>query len=512
MSQRLADRFAECRAADRTAFVAFVTAGYPTLESTVPALLELEKNGADVIELGVPFSDPMADGSTIEAASVVAIKNGVVYSDVLRYCSEARAQGLKVPVLMMGYYNSFLAAGVEETCKAAAEAGVDGFIIVDLPCEESWRAMAPAAAANQLSLVPLASPTSGPERIAQVAEAALNPIPGMVYVVSLLGTTGMRDTEAVEAKRLRVAECKSVVDSVRDAAEKLGCPRGELPIVVGFGITQRAHVEEFGAFADGCVVGSKIVSEIGRNGIAAAGKVVRELSGGPLGSSSGAKSSYAAPAKSASQLAAQKKHADKWNFQGRTAAESVFGGRFIPETLMVAHKELEAAWNKWKVDPEFKAELATLRRDFIGGPTPLYHAKRLSAYCGGAQIWMKREELAHTGAHKINNAVGQALLAIKLGKKRIIAETGAGQVRIAPNWPPAVSVCLPSFCLSVCLSVCLCVRVSGLRPPGACCCAPAADWLSDWLPVHRATAWGRHRRRVCTAGAGVHRLHGRRGE
>ena len=100
MSQRLADRFAECRAAKRTAFVGFVTAGYPTLDSTVPAMLELEKNGTDVIELGVPFSDPMADGSVIEAASVVALKNGVLYSDVLKYAAEARKQGLKVPVLL----------------------------------------------------------------------------------------------------------------------------------------------------------------------------------------------------------------------------------------------------------------------------------------------------------------------------------------------------------------------------------------------------------------------------
>ena len=114
MSQRLADRFADCRAQKRTAFVGFVTAGYPTLDATVPALLELEKNGCDVIELGVPFSDPMADGSVIEAASVVALKNGVVYSDVLKYAAEARKQGLTVPLLLMGYYNSFLAAGVEE--------------------------------------------------------------------------------------------------------------------------------------------------------------------------------------------------------------------------------------------------------------------------------------------------------------------------------------------------------------------------------------------------------------
>merc|ERR1719183_1443175 len=98
---------------------------------------------------------------------------------------------------------------------------------------------------------------------------------------------------------------------------------------------------------------------------------------------------------------------------------------------MVAHAELEEAWKKWKVDPAFKAELKRLREDFIGGPTPIYHAKRLSEFVGGAQIWFKREELAHTGAHKINNAVGQALLALKLGKRRIIAETGAGQHGVA---------------------------------------------------------------------------------
>ena len=428
MSKRLADRFADCRAAKRTAFVGFVTAGYPTLDATVPALLELEKNGCDVIELGVPFSDPMADGSVIEAASVVALKNGVVYSDVLKYAAEARKKGLKVPMLLMGYYNSFLAAGVEETCKASAEAGVDGFIIVDLPVEEGWRVMSPAAARNNLSLVPLASPTSGPERIAQATAAALNPIPGMVYVVSLLGTTGMRDEEAAAAKKKRLIECKGVVESIRDAAVKLGVQRHDLPVVVGFGITSRAHVEEFGAFADGCVVGSKIVKEIESGGIPAAGKVVADLSGGPLQTAvKDGVVTFKKKATSSQELATQKKFADKWNFgsaadthieKDKDIPGGVFGGRFIPETLMVAHKELEAAWNKWKSDPEFKAELATLRRDFVGGPTPLYHAKRLSEQCGGAQIWMKREELAHTGAHKINNAIGQALLAMKLGKKR----------------------------------------------------------------------------------------------
>merc|ERR1711972_658205 len=123
-------------------------------------------------------------------------------------------------------------------------------------------------------------------------------------------------------------------------------------------------------------------------------------------------------------MGSKKTAADKWNF-------GIFGGRYIPETLMVAHDELEAAWNKYKIDPEFKAELARLRRDFIGGPTPIYHAKNLTKKCGGAKIYLKREDLAHTGAHKINNAIGQALLAKKIGKKRIIAETGAGQHGVA---------------------------------------------------------------------------------
>lgn len=427
MSARLAARFAACRDAGRTAFVAFLTAGYPTKADTVPALLELEKNGADVIELGVPFSDPMADGSAIEAASVVAIQNGTIYSDVLAFAREAREKGLTVPLLLMGYYNSFLAAGIEETCKECKAAGVDGFIIVDLPCEEAWRAMAPAAARNDLSLVPLASPTSGLERIEQAVECALHPSPGMVYVVSLLGVTGARDSEKAAAKAERLAECKSVVESVRAAAEKHGCPAGGLPVVVGFGITKREHVLEFGAFADGCVVGSKLVTEIGNGGVAAVGKACHELSGGPLAI---ADIKIVEPAtkrqKTSQEEEEQKKHADKWNFN-----QSVFGGRFIPETLMVAHQELEEAWAKWKVDPEFKAELARLRKEFIGGPTPIYHAKRLTEHCGGAQIWFKREELAHTGAHKINNAIGQAVLALKLGKKRIIAETGAGQHGVA---------------------------------------------------------------------------------
>jgi tryptophan synthase beta subunit len=113
-----------------------------------------------------------------------------------------------------------------------------------------------------------------------------------------------------------------------------------------------------------------------------------------------------------------------------------FGGRYIPEVLAKAHDELTEAYEAARRDPEFAAELLELQRHYVGRPTALYFAERLTEECGGARIWLKREDLAHTGAHKINNAIGQALLAKRLGKPRIIAETGAGQHGVA-----AATVC-----------------------------------------------------------------------
>jgi tryptophan synthase beta chain len=108
-----------------------------------------------------------------------------------------------------------------------------------------------------------------------------------------------------------------------------------------------------------------------------------------------------------------------------------FGGRFVPETLIAALDQLETEYFQSRKDPAFQAELDILLRDFVGRPSPLYFAKRLTEHCGGAQIWLKREDLNHTGAHKINSTLGQALLTIRMGKKRVIAETGAGQHGVA---------------------------------------------------------------------------------
>jgi tryptophan synthase beta chain len=108
-----------------------------------------------------------------------------------------------------------------------------------------------------------------------------------------------------------------------------------------------------------------------------------------------------------------------------------FGGRYVPETLIRALDELAVDYDKARNDAAFQAELADLLKNYVGRPSPLYFAKRLTEQCGGAQIWLKREDLNHTGAHKINNTLGQALLTLRMGKKRVIAETGAGQHGVA---------------------------------------------------------------------------------
>ena len=194
-------------------------------------------------------------------------------------------------------------------------------------------------------------------------------------------------------------------------------------MAVGFGVSKREHVLDLKKHgAEGAVVGSAIINAIQNAGstaerVAAVKKLVKDLTTGPT------------PA-TASDNGVQPR--DTAEVEKRPEyAFGEFGGRYIPETLMEAHEELERQYNIAKADPEFQAEVDRYRREYIGGPTPTYFAKNLTEKMGGAQIWLKREEMAHTGAHKINNAIGQALLAKRLGKKRIICETGAGQHGVA---------------------------------------------------------------------------------
>jgi tryptophan synthase alpha subunit len=241
MSQRLRETFERGRRDGRTLFMPYLTGGYPRRDDTVRLLLALEAAGGDVIELGVPFTDPLADGATIQHANQVAVEQGVSLVDCLGYVAEARAAGLEAPVLLMGYYNPIVAVGEEECCRRAAEAGVDGFIVVDLPPEEAGVLLA-GCHRYDLSMVPLVAPTTSDERVARLASVA----DAFLYCVSVTGTTG--------ARQELPAELGEFLGRVRRVTS--------LPLAVGFGISTRAHVERVGAVAEAAIVGSGIIAAI----------------------------------------------------------------------------------------------------------------------------------------------------------------------------------------------------------------------------------------------------------
>ena len=225
----------------RASLVGYLTGGYPAKEETVDLLLALEKGGADVIELGVPFTDPMADGATIQVCNEVALQQGVGLTQCLDYVKKARESGLETPVILMGYYNPFRAYGLEKLASDAAACGVDGFIIVDLPPEEAPELTAFSAPAG-LDLIRLATPTTDDERLPKV----LNKASGFIYYVSILGVTGSASTPE-DATRKAVMRLKSHTD---------------LPVAVGFGIKTPEMAATIAKSADAAVVGSAIVDRV----------------------------------------------------------------------------------------------------------------------------------------------------------------------------------------------------------------------------------------------------------
>ena len=256
MSKRLRDLLQRARAERRPLFFPYVTGGYPTPADTVPILLALEAGGADVIELGVPFTDPLADGATIQHANHVAVAQGVTLEDCLGYVSAARREGLTAPVLLMGYYNPILAVGEERAAALAQASGADGFIVVDLPPEEAGSFLA-ACRAHDQSFVPLVAPTSSDARIEKLAAVA----DAFLYCVSVTGTTGQRSAMP--------AELPQFLERVRRHTN--------LPLAVGFGITTRAHVEAVGRIADAAIIGSAIIGAIDAAGGASPAASVREF-------------------------------------------------------------------------------------------------------------------------------------------------------------------------------------------------------------------------------------------
>lgn len=238
---RIRKRFEDLKAAGRAAFVPFLTAGDPDAETTTALLEKLPAAGADLIELGVPFSDPMADGPAIQASSQRALAAGMTLVKVLELVRRFRKTDRATPVVLMGYYNPIHAYGTTRFVNDAAEAGVDGLIVVDLPPEEDEVLRVPAAARG-VDIVRLATPTTTDKRLPKVLEGAS----GFLYYVSVAGVTGTKT----------FAE-----DEVKTAVARLQKASG-LPVAVGFGIKTPEAASFIAKIADGAVIGSAIVAKL----------------------------------------------------------------------------------------------------------------------------------------------------------------------------------------------------------------------------------------------------------
>lgn len=243
---RIQNCFARSRAAGRPAFVAYLTMGCPSLAASEEAADTLLSNGADVLELGVPFSDPVADGAVIRAAAYAALAQGVTLPDVLALAARLRAKHQDAPLVVFSYYNVLYARGLERFADEAAAAGVDAALVVDLPLEERDELLA-VLRPRGLTLVPLVAPTTSVERAVASAKGLED---SFLYAITVKGTTGARAELPPELKD-RLATLRAAVD---------------VPIAAGFGVSTREQAAMIGEVADGFVVGSALVKALEKDG------------------------------------------------------------------------------------------------------------------------------------------------------------------------------------------------------------------------------------------------------
>jgi len=240
---RIDKKFKALKRKGKKAFIAFITAGYPNLVVTEKLILEFDRLGVDIIELGVPFSDPMADGPIIQEASQGALEKKTHLIGILNLVKKVR-QSVEIPICLMTYYNPVFCFGEERFVKKAIEAGVDGVIVPDLPPEEG-KSLINSANKNKLEVICFISPTTSRKRIKYIAGISK----GFIYYVSLTGVTGARQALSSDLlKNLKI---------IKGISKK--------PICVGFGVSERKQVEQIYKFADGVIVGSAIVKKIKDN-------------------------------------------------------------------------------------------------------------------------------------------------------------------------------------------------------------------------------------------------------
>lgn len=231
--------FEKLQTQKRAALMPYFTIGYPNIDVSLDIIETIGNSGADLIEIGIPFSDPLADGPTIQHSAQVALSNGVNLACCLKLVTQLRQRGVKQPLLLMGYINPILSYGIERFVQDAVLAGADGFIVPDLPPEEA-EVLEDACRKQGCALVYLLAPTSTPERIRLVAERSS----GFIYLVSVTGVTGARQEIPIDLM--------SFVSRVRAATN--------LPLAVGFGIANEQHAVKIGGLADGVIIGSALIN------------------------------------------------------------------------------------------------------------------------------------------------------------------------------------------------------------------------------------------------------------
>lgn len=241
---RIAAKFDEVRSRSRPGFIPFITAGDPDIETCAEIVLKLAELGADVIELGVPFSDPIADGPTIQLSSQRALEKGVNLPAILEMTARLRSQ-IEIPIVLFSYLNPLISYGIKSLADDASAAGIDGVLVTDAVDEEA-AAIARIMRERDIDLISLIAPTTADHRLRSIANSAS----GFLYAVSRAGVTGARADVSSQAENL-VSRARHVTD---------------LPVAVGFGISTRQQIESVWRYADAAVVGSAIVNEISKNG------------------------------------------------------------------------------------------------------------------------------------------------------------------------------------------------------------------------------------------------------
>lgn len=254
-SSRIAETFARAQAENRVALITYVVPGHPSAAESAMVLDEMVSGGADIIEVGIPFSDPLADGTTIQRVAFEALENGMTPHGCMEFATEARARHPETPLVLMTYLNPVIAYGVEAFARDAAAAGVDAAILTDLPPEEAAR-IQPAFKAAGIDLIFLVAPTSSEHRLKVIAEHA----GGFLYCVSVTGVTGARSKLSADLPEFlaRVRRCT------------------DLPLTVGFGISSREHIQALHGLADGAVVASALMNLIYETPAADRPRVIRE--------------------------------------------------------------------------------------------------------------------------------------------------------------------------------------------------------------------------------------------